>query len=397
MTQLLVQHGPAKGQKIDKAFQKRIVEGTIFSPRDERFDDIKQYIDQSEFLSKSNTFIDPQFYYSTYNPELLKLLKEQFEYPQIVTRIDWRKKSERLINYFNNYSDKVKQISDNIITPGFCIEAIDWKFDYSIDIYEYFRENYEFECYYMSLMIASEIFHSKNDIDDILEELNESVDEKSGIYLVIKYPTQQIKNYESIDPETLSNILYFIYSLKSAGYKIIIGYSFLNTVLFSMLGCEYVATGWFNNLRKFEQSKFENPDSFGIRKKKYVSIPTLTYMTLDLINDCKEDIDVSKLYSGTEWDEIAIKDQDQVSFVDLEQEYWNALHNIINILNSIETIKEKIDYINNCIEVSRKICEEILKANEGKIESQNRIKLQFRHIEDWKFAIELFQKKVALL
>ena len=106
---------------------------------------------------------------------------------------------------------------------------------------------------------------------------------------------------------------------------------------------------------------------------------------------------VRKIYSGTEWDEIAIKDQDQVSFVDLEQEYWNALHNIINILNSIETIKEKIDYINNCIEVSRKICEEILKANEGKIESQNRIKLQFRHIEDWKFAIELFQKKVALL
>ncbi len=396
MTELLIQHGPAKGQKIDKAFQNNIVEGTVFSPREEIIESIKQYCNNSIHLNQNNTFIDPQFYYSTFGSELLKLLNEQFEYPVEVTRKDWRKRDERLFKYFDNYSAKVKEISNNIITPGFCIDAIDWKFDYTIDFYNYFRDNYEFENYYMSLMIASEIFHSKNDLEDILEDISDNVDKKDGIYLIIKYPLTQIKNYESMDPETLSNILYFIYSLKMDGFKVIMGYSFLNSILFAMLDCDAVSTGWFNNLRKFEQSKFESVDSFGIRKKRYVSIPTLTYMTLELINECKE-IDITKLYSNTQWDVVALEDQDNVSFVDLEQQYWEALHNIIIEINQKETILEKIEYMKQCIEKSRNIYEEILSATSDKKEVQNRVRLEFKHIDDWQFAIELFEKKVALL
>lgn len=396
MTELLIQHGPAKGQKIDKAFQNNIVEGTVFSPREETIESIKQYCNNSIHLNKNNTFIDPQFYYSTFGSELLKLLNEQFEYPVEVTRKDWRKRDERLFKYFDNYSAKVKEISNNIITPGFCIDAIDWKFDYTIDFYNYFRDNYEFENYYMSLMIASEIFHSKNDLEDILEDISDNVDKKDGIYLIIKYPLTQIKNYESMDPETLSNILYFIYSLKMDGFKVIMGYSFLNSILFAMLDCNAVSTGWFNNLRKFEQSKFESVDSFGIRKKRYVSIPTLTYMTLELINECKE-IDITKLYSNTQWDVVALEDQDNVSFVDLEQQYWEALHNIIIEINQKGTILEKVKYMKQCIEKSRNIYEEILSVTSDKKEVQNRVRLEFKHIDDWQFAIELFEKKVALL
>lgn len=396
MTNLLIQHGPAKGQKIDKAFENNIVEGTVFSPREETMESIKQYCNNLVYLNKDNTFIDPQFYYSTFDVELLKLLREQFEYPTKVTRKDWRKRNERLLKYFDNYSSKVEEVSNNIITPGFCIDSIDWKFDYSIDFYNYFKEKYKFEHYYMSLMIASEIFHSKNDVEDILEDIKDNVDEKDGIYLIIKYPSTQIKNYESMDPETLSNILYFVYSLKMSGFKVIIGYTFLNSILFSMIDCDAVSTGWFNNLRKFEQSKFESVDSFGIRKKRYVSIPTLTNMTLELINECKE-MDITKLYSNTRWDSIAIEDQDNVSFVDLEQQYWEALHNIVTEINQKETILEKVKYMKQCIEKSRNIYDEMLNITENKREVQNRIKLEFKHIDDWQFAIELFEKKVALL
>ena len=396
MPNLLIQHGPAKGQKIDKAFENNIVEGTVFSPREETMESIKQYCDNLVYLNKDNTFIDPQFYYSTFDVELLKLLREQFEYPTKVTRKDWRKRNERLLKYFDNYSSKVEEVSNNIITPGFCIDSIDWKFDYSIDFYNYFKEKYKFEHYYMSLMIASEIFHSKNDVEDILEDIKDNVDEKDGIYLIIKYPSTQIKNYESMDPEALSNILYFVYSLKMSGFKVIIGYTFLNSILFSMIDCDAVSTGWFNNLRKFEQSKFESVDSFGIRKKRYVSIPTLTNMTLELINECKE-MDITKLYSNTRWDSIAIEDQDNVSFVDLEQQYWEALHNIVTEINQKETILEKVKYMKQCIEKSRNIYDEMLNSTENKREVQNRIKLEFKHIDDWQFAIELFEKKVALL
>lgn len=396
MSKILIQHGPAKGQKIEKAFESNCVEGTIFAPREETIESIKEYVESSKFLDKNNTYIDPQFYYSTFDVSLLKLLKEQFEYPEQVTRKDWRRRDERVLNYFDNFSNKVKEISNNIITPGFCINAIDWKFDYTIDIYNYFKERYKFERYYMSLMVASEVFHSKNDVEDILEDIRDNVEKKDGIYLIIKYPLPQVKNYESIDPETLSNILYFVYSLKIYGFEVIMGYSFLNSILFSMLECEAISTGWFNNLRKFEQSKFETIDSFGKRKKRYVSIPTLTYMTLELINECKE-MDITKLYSGTQWDKVAIDDQDNVSFVDLEQQYWEAINNIIQQINRLSNVSEKIKYVKNCIAISRSIFEEIIKSTEDKKEVQNRIKLEFKHIDDWQFAIELFEKKVALL
>lgn len=396
MTNLFIQHGPAKGKKIEKAFEKNIVEGVIFSPRDESSEMIKQYCDNSMYLNYNNIMLDPQFYYSTYDINLLKLLNEQFEYPVQVTRKDWRRRNERILKYFDNYSIKVKEISNSMITPGFCIDSIDWKFDYTIDIYNYFREKNDFDNYYMSLMISSEIFHSKNDIEDILEEIKENIDQKDGIYLIIKYPLNQTKNYESIDPETLSNILYFVYSLKNCGFKVIVGYTFLNSILFAMADCDIISTGWFNNLRKFEQSKFESIDSFGIRKKRYVSIPTLTYMPLELINECKK-IDITKLYSNTEWDIKAIDDQDNVSFVDLEQQYWEALHNMISEINKKRTVLEKVNYVKECIKEARGIYDEILSVTKDKKEVQNRIKLEFKHIDDWQFAIELFENKVALL
>ena len=119
-------------------------------------------------------------------------------------------------------------------------------------------------------------------------------------------------------------------------------------------------------------------------------------MTLELINECKE-MDITKLYSNTRWDSIAIKDQDNVSFVDLEQQYWEALHNIVTEINQKETILEKVKYMKQCIEKSRNIYDEMLNITENKREVQNRIKLEFKHIDDWQFAIELFEKKVALL
>lgn len=398
MTKLLIQHGPAKGQKIDNAFEKNNISGVVFSPREEEIESIIKYCNNSEYLNEDNIYIDPQFYYSTYNKEHLKALENQFDFPIEVTRRDWRKKTDRLFNYFDKYVNSIKDLTNNMIVPGFCIDSIDWKFDYSMEIYNYFKERYKFNRYYASLIISSNIFHSKNDIDDILEDLKETIDEKDGIYLIIKYPEEQErKNYESIDPETLSNILYFIYSLNKEKFKIILGYTFLNSILFAMLNCEAVSTGWFNNLRRFDETRFINIETYGRRKKRYVSMPTLTYMPIELISEFKDRIDESILYSNTEYDSVAIEDQDNVSFVDLEQQYWRALWNEIKVINDKESIESKIKYIKERITIARKIYEDILSVTTDKGEVQNRVKMAFKHIDDWQFGIELFEKKASLI
>ena len=193
-----------------------------------------------------------------------------------------RTKSPRMDEYFNNYSKYLEGKVDNILVPGLSINAIDWKFDYTLDIYRNFCKNSNFKNYYMTMVISSKMFHSKNDIDEILLDINDDTNEfvNNGIYLIINYDETNDTNYESIDPETLSNILYFVYMLKKKNFKIIIGYTFINSILFAMLNCEYIGSGWFNNLRKFTNTKFESVDIFGRRKKKYFSILLLSYINL---------------------------------------------------------------------------------------------------------------------
>jgi len=75
MTKYLIQHGPAKGAKIENAIVDKYCDGVIFSPREETFDSIKSYCTNS-FLNKKNTFYDPQFYYVRYDSSLYKNLEK---------------------------------------------------------------------------------------------------------------------------------------------------------------------------------------------------------------------------------------------------------------------------------------------------------------------------------
>ncbi len=397
MTKLLIQHGPAKGQKIQLSLENKTSDGVIFAPREETIESIVNYCNSIATLNKDNVYIDPQFYYSTYNKDIAKLLDVQFNYPIEISRRDCRKNKEMLYEYFEKYVDAIKPISSNIITPGFSIEAIDWKFDYSIDFYNYFKQQYDFKRYYLSLMLSSKIFHSKNDTEDILEDLKDNIDEKDGVYLIINYMPTQDNNYDSIDPETLSNILYFIYTLKKENIDIIVGYTFLNSILYAMLDCEAVASGWFNKLRKFDQDRFESVDKFGKRKKRYFSLPTLTYMTIELIKEFKEDIDINILYSNTFCDKMALEDEDNVSFVDLEHQYWEALSHILSEINKESSIENKIKFVKNKISFSREILETIMRVTKNKELVQDKVKNSFKHIDDWIFAIELFEKKASLI
>lgn len=238
-----------------------------------------------------------------------------------------RTKSARMDEYFKDYSEYLEGKIDNIFVPRLPIDAIDWKFDYTLDIYKQFKENNKFKNCYMTMVISSKMFHSKNDIDEILLDINNDTNEfdSNGIYLIINYDDTSDKNYENIDPETLSNILYFIYMLKRKNFKIIVGYTFINSILFVMLDCEYIGSGWFNNLRKFTNSKFENVDIFERRKKKYFSIPLMSYINLETIRNLKSYYETNELKSKTLRDDLTFSNIDDVSFVDLKHQFWEAL------------------------------------------------------------------------
>lgn len=399
MTKILIQHGPQKGQKIENALNSNNVNGAIFSLRDEKIDSIFDYINKCPNLNSINSFIDSQFYYSTYDKDVVKNLENTLHFPLEVSRRDMRTKSSRMEEYFKDYSEYLEGKVDNILVPGLSINAIDWKFDYTLDIYKQFKANNKFENCYMTMVISSKMFHSKNDIDEILLDISDDTSkfDSNGIYLIINYDDTSDTNYESIDPETLSNILYFIYMLKRKNFKIIVGYTFINSVLFAMLDCEYIGSGWFNNLRKFTNSKFESVDIFGRRKKKYFSIPLMSYINLETIRDLKNYYDISELRSKTLCDDLAFSNIDDVSFVDLEHQFWEALNIVINDINGMGTMEEKIKIIKSKILNAISLSDKMLNSIPDFAELKNIIKGNTSHLKEWLFAIDLFIKKASIL
>ena len=399
MTKLLIQHGPAKGQKIDNALKKGNVDGVIFSPRDEKIDSIFEYINECKSLNKNNVFIDSQFYYSTYDKNLVKNLEGTLNFPLEVSRRDFRVNKERINKYFFEYKNYLLNKVNNILVPGLSINSIDWKFDYSIDTYKNFKSQKEFDNYYLTLVISAKMFHSKNDIDEILLDINDETQEldNKGIYLIINYDNSNDANYENIDAETLSNILYFIYMLKQKEFKIIIGYCFINSILFAALNCDYVGSGWFNNLRKFTNAKFETVDIFGRRKKKYFSTPLLSNINLENISELSKYFDINKLKSNTFCDDLAFSDANSVSFVDLEQQYWEGLSNLINKFNQIDRVENKIKNLKQSILDAIALSEEICNSIPDFVELKNIFKNNTSHLREWLFAVEMFTKKASIL
>lgn len=399
MTKILIQHGPQKGQKIENALNSNNANGAIFSLRDEKIDSIFDYISKCPNLNSKNSFIDSQFYYSTYDKDVVKNLENTLHFPLEVSRRDMRTKSARMDEYFKDYSEYLEGKIDNIFVPGLSIDAIDWKFDYTLDIYKQFKENNKFENCYMTMVISSKMFHSKNDIDEILLDISDDTNEfdSNGIYLIINYDDTSDTNYESIDPETLSNILYFIYMLKRKNFKIIVGYTFINSILFAMLDCEYIGSGWFNNLRKFTNSKFESVDIFGRRKKKYFSIPLMSYINLETIRDLKSYYEINELKSKTLCDDLAFSNIDDVSFVDLEHQFWEALNIVINDVNSLENMEEKIKIIKAKILNAIALSDKVINSIPDFVELKNIIKVNTSHLKEWLFAIDLFIKKASIL
>jgi hypothetical protein len=407
MTELLAQHGAAKGSKITDGINNNELFGVIFSQNDERIDSIEKYVNASEFLNYDNTFIDPQFYFSTFEKSVLKKLGDIEEFPSNIARRDWRKRSPKLLDYLDYHAGVSTNFSNMLITPGFFIDNIDWHFDYSIDIYKYCVEkysessNHSFENYALSLLISASFFNNTDNVNEMIEELEEECDSKDFIYMTICHDGKADVNYEEMDANCLGNILYFIYRLKRIGFKFIMGYTFMNSILFSMVGCDFVSSGWFNTLRKFQKNRFDLTDTFGKRKKRYTSIPLLSNIMFDDIHSMVESgaITEKEILSNTEFDRIHRIDEDSVSFVDLEHQYWESISKVLGELSGFEDIQNRLNVMNQMIgealEKYQKVIQ-VLDKNNEKV-AVTRIRTASKHLASWLSAIDKFKNQSMII
>lgn len=403
MTKIYAQHGPAKGKKIQDGLKGNYLSGSIFSLNDEGIDSVYKYYSSVEELTRDNTYLDPQFYYSTFEASVLKKLNDLEDFPSQIVRRDWRKRDNKIINFLNMHAERSKKISNTLITPGFYINDIDWKFDYSLEIYSHCVNEYQgFSNYAMSLMISTSFFANKANVEELIEELNELEAEKDSIYLVICHESRaEENNYELIDQTWLANILYTLHQLKESGFKLIIGYNFMNSVLFSMMGAEIIATGWFNTLRKFDKSKFEITDSFGRRKKRYTSLPLLSNIMVDDLKQILDsvEIDFSRISSGSSLDDRLSQDFENASFVELEHQFWESINSICQEISQYDDLKNRVNIVRKKIIEGISIYQLAIENLESKsqVEAAKRLKTNSKHLHSWLNAIDIFKSTISLI
>lgn len=401
MTKLLAQHGAAKGQKITDSIVKGNLEGAIFSPNDEKIDSIVTYALETDGLNFQNTFLDPQFYFSTFEPTVLKKLSDIPTYPSNIVRRDWRKKSSAIFDYIDFHVSKTQLISNTLIAPGFFIDNIDWHFDYSIEMFNYCVEKFQFDNYALSLLVNSLFFSNKANVDEFIDELEDTVEHKDYIYLTFCHNNTSESNYEEMDSSCLGNILYTIYRLRKIGFKVILGYTFMNSILFSILDCEFVASGWFNTLRKFQKNRFDLSDTFGRRKKRYTSTPLMSYIMFDDLKIIFDTglISYEDILSNTTYDNTFQKDSDSLSFVDLEHQYWESISTFLEDMENLDDISSRIKLmestIQNAIELYKKVID-ALEKNEEKT-AATRIRSTSKHLITWLDAIEVFKSNALIV
>ena len=92
-----------------------------------------------------------------------------------------------------------------------------------------------------------------------------------------------------------------------------------------------------------------------------------------------------------------VENQDTISFVDLEQQYWQALSIFIDKVNLCHSLPQKISFVLSEIAYAKELYNEILDSLSDDRETYNRIKAGSKHLDSWIMAIETFKKRISLI
>lgn len=78
-------------------------------------------------------------------------------------------------------------------------------------------------------------------------------------------------------------------------------------------------------------------------------------------------------------------------------QYWEALNNFIEEINSCETVNDKIKFVLMKINKAKELYNTVLENLEDNKEAYNRIKMESRHLDSWIMGIETFKNRVAII
>lgn len=248
--------------KINEEFAKNFKSdlGVILAPRALQVStDISRLESHSKQLKKNGVKIlfDPQFYVPSTNLE--KIIKFPYFRNLTFETIEFNNKHaikfcDEVIDYQVN-----KMFVDDIILPNRYTNAVtsEW-----LEMQELFVESSVNlkgnKKAYLTLALGPDVVLNKDAFDELIGNcVNYDVD---GFYIVLKSPND---SYLVDNEDYIYSLMDAFLSLKLAGKEVILGYANQQSMIYSAVGVDYIASGNFRNVRSFDPDIFAEIDDEG--------------------------------------------------------------------------------------------------------------------------------------
>lgn len=205
-------------------------------------------------------------------------------------------------------------------------------------------------------MIHESAFDNEIYMRDFINDISNYTDSYYGVYIVIdRDNTTTIRN--GFSETRLTQVMQFIYDLKRIGFKIIIGYSGLESINYMAVGADIIGTGWFYSLRKFNKLEkgLEINSRRGKPKKRYTSINYLNELSIDdhilLVPEEQKKIILPIVLNGSKYDEpIKSGIYETIPANEMFCQYFETMNLLSNKFEELNSINEKINYLEEIVE-----------------------------------------------
>jgi hypothetical protein len=272
---LYAQHGYQRGTKIEAGLAEGWLNGVILSPRDETRESLSAYVSQLRKRRgrQPEIMIDPQFYASSIpNPRLGHLDEYPYFRPGLTrTKLASAAEVKRVaadtlgfqsslpLDYLISPSVFVNDLNDQDSQVALSLAAESIAFHASMDSPPPLL---------VSIVIDEESLQDRSRLSDFLDIV--SLYEVEGFYVVVR---RRDPGYQAaFDSRSLAGLLHLVYSLAETNdFAVVCGFTDLVGLMVDAAGAKATATGWFNSLRQFSLSRFQQSTGGRPARSRYTS------------------------------------------------------------------------------------------------------------------------------
>ena len=237
----------------------------------------------------------------------------------------------------------------------------------------------------ISICVHESAFANFEDVKDFLDII--TLFEVEGFYVIIERNNYNIPNM--IDSDSMANIMYFLYNLSTINmYKVILGYGDYVGIPMYATGIDSIATGWYENTRKFDRKNFEQKGAMRRPNKRYFSNKIMNSLLLiPEIQMIKQSGKLGEILSNTDYDHFMYNDLAGSAWTDVNScvERWAAIKQIIDKIDKEIEVKDKINFMRQYIFQASQIYKELP-------EEYFETKSKSSHLKVWDDGLKRFEE-----